>query len=157
MSADGHNGGSVSFEAQVIKSYYGRKVLFFNKQTPFLESFKDGQKVTITITPNESEPTVAERYAILLETAEKVFGRKLSNSLERENILIRTFISYKLRAEGYSNGEIGRRMNRDHSSVTQMGKKMEDMLSIPEAYKYEVGKYREFERALADNDSTPSC
>ena len=153
---DEQNNGT-SFEAYVSKSYFGRKELFFNRQTSVLERFKDGQKVVITIIPNEDEPTVIERYAVLLEAAEKVFGRKLTNSNERDNILIRTFISYKLRGEGYSNGEIGRRMSRDHSSVTLMGRKMEDMLSVPESYKYEVEKYREFERALPDDDSTPSC
>ena len=153
MNGDGQRAGTVSFEAQVIVSYCGRKTLFFNKQRDILERFKDGQKVTVTIVPDGNEPTVVERYPVLLEAAEKVFGRKLTNTSERDNILIRTFISYKLRKEGYSNGEIGRRMGRDHSSVTQMGKKMEDMLSVPEAYKYEVEKYREFESELP----TPSC
>ena len=134
-----------SFEAYVSKSYFGRKELFFNRQTSVLERFKDGQKVVISIIPNEDEPTVIERYAVLLEAAEKVFGRKLTDSLERENILIRTFISYKLRKEGYSNGEIGRRMNRDHSSVTHMYKKVTEMISVPNAYKDEMEKLKLFE------------
>jgi len=142
------NDKAVSFDAQVIKSYCGRKELFFKKQTDILERFKDGQKVTIIIIPDENEPTIVERYAVLLEVAEKVLGRKLTNSNESDNILIRTFISYKLRKEGYSNREIGRQMGRNHSSVTLMGKKMEDMLSVPESYKYEVGKYKEFEAEL---------
>jgi len=146
MNGDGQRAGTVSFEAQVIVSYCGRKTLFFNKQRDILERFKDGQKVTVTIIPDNDEPTIEERYAVVLEAAEKVFDRRLTNTRDRVNLLIRSFVAHKLRGEGYSNGEIGRRMNRNHSSVTNMGKKMEDMLSVPEAYKSEVAKYKEFEQ-----------
>ena len=43
----------ISVEGTVSVSYSGRKELFFNKQQDILASFKDGQKVVISITPTE--------------------------------------------------------------------------------------------------------
>lgn len=40
-------------EGQVVQSYSGRKELFFSKQMDLLAKFKDGQRVTIIIIPND--------------------------------------------------------------------------------------------------------
>lgn len=97
---------------------------------------------------NNVPPPIEERYPGVLACAEQVCGNKLTDSRERENILIRSFVAYKLHEEGYSYSEIGKMLKRDHSTVTNLVHRVRDMLSIPYAYKEEVAKYKEFEKLI---------
>lgn len=99
---------------------------------------------------DDSKIPASERYADLLPAAEKAVGCKMTNNRNHENILVRTFVSFILHNEGYSFSEIGRLMNRDHSSITHMYKRMGDMLSLPRAYGPEIDMFREFERLCQD-------
>ena len=94
---------------------------------------------------NGVPPPIEERYPGVLACAEIVCGNKLTDSRERENILVRSFVAYKLHEEGYSYSEIGKMLKRDHSTITNLVHRVRDMLSIPYAYKTEVAKYKEFE------------
>lgn len=97
---------------------------------------------------NGVPPPIEERYPGVLACAEIVCGNKLTDSRERENILIRSFVAYKLHEEGYSYSEIGKMLKRDHSTVTNLVHRVRDMISIPYAYKEEVAKYKEFEKLV---------
>ena len=97
---------------------------------------------------NGVPPPIEERYPGVLACAEIVWGNKLTDSRERENILIRSFAAYKLHEEGYSYSEIGKMLKRDHSTVTNLVHRVRDMLSVPYAYKEEVAKYNEFEKLV---------
>ena len=97
---------------------------------------------------NGVPPPIEERYPGVLACAEQVCGNKLTDSRERENILVRSFVAYKLHEEGYSYSEIGKMLKRDHSTVTNLVHRVRDMLSIPYAYKEEVEKYKEFEKLV---------
>lgn len=90
-------------------------------------------------------PPIEERYPIVLKAAEQATSWFLTESRERENTLIRAFVSYHLHEEGYSYSEIGKMMKRDHSTITHLAYKMRDMLSLPNAYKWEVQQFRRFE------------
>ena len=72
----------------------------------------------------------------------------LTDSRERENTLIRCIVAYKLREEGYSYADIGKMMKRDHSTITHLANRMRDMLSLPNAYKWEVQQFKRFEELL---------
>jgi hypothetical protein len=39
-------------------------------------------------------------------------------------------------------------MKRDHSTITHLANRMRDMLSLPNAYKWEVQQYKRFEELL---------
>ncbi len=97
---------------------------------------------------NGVPPPIEERYPGVLACAEIACGNKLTDSRERENILIRSFVAYKLHEEGYSYSEIGKMLKRDHSTVTNLVHRVRDMLSIPYAYKTEISKYKEFEKLV---------
>lgn len=97
---------------------------------------------------NDVPPPIEERYPGVLACAEIVCGNKLTDTRERENILIRSFVAYKLHEEGYSYSEIGKMLKRDHSTVTNLVHRVRDMISIPYAYKEEVAKYKEFEKLV---------
>lgn len=97
---------------------------------------------------NGVPPPVEERYPSVLKAAEQATSWMLTDSRERENTLIRSFVAYKLREEGYSYADIGKMMKRDHSTITHLANRMRDMLSLPNAYKWEVQQYKRFEEML---------
>jgi len=83
-----------------------------------------------------------ERYRQLLKAAEKVFEMKMNTkSREANNVMIRRFIAYKMRSEGFSFQAIGRVMNRSHASIIYLVNQVKDYFSLPNAYKEETEKY----------------
>lgn len=97
---------------------------------------------------NGVPPPIEERYPVVLQAAEQATSWVLTDTRERENTLIRQFVAYKLHGEGYSYTEIGKIMKRDHSTITHLAYRMRDMLSLPNAYKWEVQQYKRFEEML---------
>lgn len=97
---------------------------------------------------NDCPQSIGERFPLILKAAEQATSWKLTNSRVRENTLIRSFVAYRLRKEGYSHSEIGKMINRDHSTITHLVFRMRDMLSLPNAYKLEVEQYKRFEEML---------
>jgi len=97
---------------------------------------------------NECPPSVGERFPSVLACAETAVGRKLSRERCEDNTLIRSFVSYQLREEGYGYCEIGRMLGRDHSTVIHLYNKMSDILSVPNAYRREIDMFRKFEELL---------
>ena len=94
---------------------------------------------------NGVPPPIEETYPKVLQAAEQATSWMLTDSRERENTLIRTFLAYKLHNDGYSYSEIGKMMKRDHSTITNLVHRMSDMLSLPNAYKWEVQQFKRFE------------
>lgn len=90
-------------------------------------------------------PPIGERYDIVLAAAQVAVGRQITAERSAENTLIRSLVAFRLHNDGYSYHEIGGYMHRDHSTVTHLYFKMRDMLSVPEAYKYEMKIYDKFE------------
>ena len=111
----------------------------FNTSTRF------GQALRVLRGENGVPPPIEERYPGALACAEIACGQALTDSRERENTLIRQFVAYRLHNEGYSFSEIGKMLKRDHSTIAHLCYRMRDMLSVPEAYKYEMKIYDKFE------------
>lgn len=97
---------------------------------------------------NGIPPPIEGRFPKVLRTAEQATSWMLTDTRERENTLIRSFVAYKLHNEGYSCTEIGKIMKRDHSTITNLVHRMRDMLSLPNAYKWEVQQFKRFEEML---------
>lgn len=97
---------------------------------------------------NACTPSVGERFPFVLSCAEQAVGRKLSRERCEDNTLIRSFVSYRLRKEGYGYSETGRMIQRDHSTVIYLYNKAQDMLSVPKAYRKEIEMFRKFEELL---------
>ena len=93
-------------------------------------------------------PPIEERYPIVLRAAELATSWSLTDSRDRENTLIRSFVAYRLYNDGYSYSAIGRVMVRDHSSVAHLVYRMCDMISVPDAYKWELQRFKRFEELL---------
>ena len=94
-------------------------------------------------------PPINERYPEVLNAAQSATGWKLTETRDAWNTLLRGFIAHHLRHEGYTYSEIGRALGRDHSSVMHMEQRIDDMLSLPNAYQSEVNLFRKFEESLS--------
>ena len=91
---------------------------------------------------SEFKPPIGERYDVVLSAAQEAVGKKLCSGRATEDVLIRVFVAYRLRQEGYSFDTIGKVMHRDHSTVMHyVRKKMDDMLSLPDYYRNELDMY----------------
>ena len=99
---------------------------------------------------NHYKPPCKERYPVLLEIAEEVTGHKLVlGSRKDEDVFIKCILAHKLHEEGYFHSEIGRMMKMSHSMMIHYVRRVNDMLSVPEAYSKEVKQYEQF-KELAD-------
>ena len=94
----------------------------------------------------------AERYEFLLHAAESATGWELTDERNAVNTIIRCFVAHRMRVEGYTFGEIAHLMNRDHSSIIYLVRKMGGMLSVPSSYKKELAMFQEFNRLCAIAD-----
>lgn len=137
-------------DGTIIEKYSGRNMLVFERDSleRMIADFKDGDKVKIMVMRNNDRIPVQVRFEIVLCAAEKATGRRLTNTREAGNTVIRAFISNRLHREGYTFSEIGRTIHRDHSTVTHLDKRMKEILSVPGAYRTELEQFREFENIL---------
>jgi len=134
----------------IVQSYSGRKEMVFDVDDleSFLSKCNDGDKIRVESFTSGYKIPVDERYKHVLSVAEEVTGWKLTDSRCHQNTLIRSFVAYTLRSEGYSFGSIGKVMGRDHSTIIHAVRKMQDMQSVPAFYKDDLAMFREFERLL---------
>ena len=116
----------------------------YNTSTRFTEALNRIRK------DNNVLPPVFDRYVILIAAAEHASGYKLTDSREAWNALIRAIVAYRLVKEGYHLMEIGRAMNRNHSTVSHYIRKVDNMLSVPLAYKREIAILEEFEKLVGE-------
>lgn len=135
---------------QIVKSYSGRKEMVFNETelADFLSNCQDGDMIKMEVLPDGYKVSVDERYGQILSVAEQTTKMKLTDTREAGNALIRSIVAYRLVKEGYHYTEIGTAMGRNHSTISHYVRKVENMLSIPVAYKREISLFKEIERIL---------
>ena len=92
------------------------------------------------------------RGSILLGEMGKIYGRVISlTNRDAGDVWARTMVVYQMILEGYSITEIGRQLLKDHSTIIHLRKKMEDALSLPQAYQDILPIWEQFKQRL-DND-----
>jgi chromosomal replication initiation ATPase DnaA len=135
---------------QVVESYSGRKDVVFNQNEleEFLSNCRNGDKIKMEVLPDGYKVSVDERYKQVLSVAEQTTKMKLTETREAGNALIRSIVAYRLVKEGYHYSEIGKAMGRNHSTISHYIRKVENMLSVPFAYRREICLFKEFERLL---------
>lgn len=95
---------------------------------------------------------IEDRYRQLLEAAESTFGRKMQQGRENEDVMMRRFISYKLREDGYTFSQISRVMGKNHSTIIHLIYQMEDYFALPEMYKEDIKRYLKFNSTVMQNE-----
>lgn len=93
------------------------------------------------------------RCSMLLGEMADILGEKYISYVSRisSHVWARTMVAYQMIKEGYSTLEIGHQMMKDHSSVTYMKVKMQDALSLPQAYGDIIKIWNEFQKRIQDD------
>ena len=97
-------------------------------------------------------PVDSNRGNVLLGYMEEILGEpiKLKSGLSRF-VWARTMVAYQLTQERFSTLEIGRMLGKDHTTIIYMRDKMQDALSLPQAYRDILPIWNEFKKRI-DND-----
>lgn len=90
------------------------------------------------------------RCSILLGEMAKVIGVKYISQVSRipSHVWARTMVSYQMIKEGYSTGEIGHQMMKDHATILYMKRKMQDALDVPSAYRDIIDIWNKFQKRI---------
>jgi len=89
------------------------------------------------------------RGSILLGEMGKIFGREITYfNRDSWDVWARAMVAYQMLQEGYSTGEVGRQLMKDHSTVIHLRKKVEDMLSLPQAYRDITPVWEQFQKQI---------
>ena len=113
------------------------------------QDYKEPNAVNILnqlLEDNGCPPSIGLRFPFVLACAELAAGKRLTKERSKENTMLRAFVAYRLREEGYTYFDIGKMLQRDHSTVVHLCRLMRDMLSVPNAYRKELEAFQEFER-----------
>ena len=95
------------------------------------------------------KPLNAERCKTLLGYMSRIYGREiLPNCRDAWCVWSRTFVAYQMLIEGYSVSEIGRQMNKDHTTIIHLRKKMEDVFDLPQAYQDILPIWEQFQKRI---------
>ena len=93
-------------------------------------------------------PPCVLRYKVVRQAAESVVGFTLGSARTTVNTDIRAVCAKILRTEGYSLSEVGDAINRDHSTVHALVKRMDEVLALPESYRGLYDMYMKTKEAL---------
>lgn len=89
------------------------------------------------------------RFHTLFQAATKIVGGGIvSESKLKKPVIGRMLISYKMREEGYSYKTIGKYLKRSRGSIRKLWNNMDDALSLPLIYQYEVECWNKFNESL---------
>ena len=101
---------------------------------------------------DESKPSVISRYDIVLYAAQVSTGVQLTARRTSEDTKVRMLVAYQLHTEGYTYAQVGKAMNRDHSTASYLYKKMDDVLKNPSIWKEMYHNYETFTQLLKQYD-----
>ena len=89
------------------------------------------------------------RFHTLFQAATKIVGGGIiSDSKLKKPVIGRMLIVYKMREEGYSYKTIGKYLKRSRGSIRKLWNNMDDALSLPLIYQYEVECWNKFNESL---------
>lgn len=89
------------------------------------------------------------RGEILLGYMAEILGEPIPvKSRESRFVWARTMVAYQLTQEGFTTGEAGRMLGRDHSTIIHLRNKMQDALDYAYAYRDIVDIWKQFQNKL---------
>lgn len=117
---------------------------------PYEERVKIAERI---MTQCAAKRTIAdERYAVLLPIAEEVVGQKMTSCRFAPNVMIRRFVAYRMRKEGYHIQDIARAMGMHHSTIIHYSHQMQDCFDEPIFYAGEIALYMRFSEYVEDEN-----
>lgn len=107
-----------------------------------------------SLQPDAKIITVDERYAKLVQIAEDMFEYRMKPSRRSlEDVMIRRFVAYRLRIEGFSYSSIGHAMGKNHATIVHLVNQVKDYFSLPNLYKQDIKRYLEFDSMAIRNQN----
>lgn len=93
------------------------------------------------------------RAVDLLDIYSAITGRRVNLfSRDQRDVWARTMVAYRMIQEGYTLESISRQLyKKDHSVIINYRQKMENALSVPDAYRDIMPIWNEFQKRI-DND-----
>lgn len=93
------------------------------------------------------------RCSILMGVMAEVYGVESIGYHNRNasDVWARTMVAFQMLKEGYETTEVGRQMEKDHSTVIYMRKKMQDVFSLPQAYRDILEIWDKFQKRIQDD------
>ena len=90
------------------------------------------------------------RCSILLGDMAEVMGLDAIGYFSRDPMMVwaRAMVAYQMIQEGYSTGEIGRQMMKDHSTIIYLRKKVQNAFDIPRAYQDILAIWNDFQKRI---------
>ena len=98
----------------------------------------------------DPRPTAGERSGALLPVAESVVGVTMTQTRDWENVMIRRFIAFRMRKEGYLLRDIADAMGKNHSTVVHYVRQMRDCFDEPVFYANDLNLYLSFDAAAEE-------
>ena len=99
-----------------------------------------------------AKPSVISRYDIVLYAAQVATGVQLTARRTTEDTKVRMLVAYQLHTEGYTYAQVGKAMNRDHSTASYLFRRMDDVLKNPSIWKEMYHNYETFTQLLKQYD-----
>lgn len=100
---------------------------------------------------DKEQEDAASRFFTLYKAATSIVGDGiLTDSRMRELVIGRMMIVYQMRQEGYTLHMIGRHLGRNHSSVYNLEKRMEDVLNYPKIFQSEIQQWDRFQELIKE-------
>ena len=100
---------------------------------------------------DKEQEDAASRFFTLYKAATSIVGDGiLTDSKMRELVIGRMLIVYQMRQEGYTLQVIGGYLGRNHSSVYNLEKRMEDVLNYPNIFQSEIQQWNRFQELIKE-------
>lgn len=88
---------------------------------------------------------IDSRFLVMKKTADKLIGKDiLTETRERDVVFGRRMVAYAMREEGFSLHAIGKRLNLDHSTISALVKRMQDVIEYSYLAKEEFYLWNQF-------------
>lgn len=113
-------------------------------------SQEDRIKVAERILDTEDAPAgkAAARALELFTVAEQVVGCKVDGSRKASSVMIRRFVAWRMRTEGFILMDIARALNVNHATVYHYLRQMQTCFELPFYYHRDIEMYTRFEERL---------
>lgn len=118
---------------------------------PYSQRVKVAEKI-MTQCVKANRTAADERYAVLLPIAEEVVGKQMTASRDARNVMIRRFVAYRMRKEGYHLQDIAHAMGMNHSTIVYYSRQMKNCFDEPVFYAGDLALYMRFSEYIADED-----
>jgi len=95
------------------------------------------------------------RYQDLILDAEHVIGCRVDGTRRAASVMIRRFVAFRMRQEGFAIMDISRTMKVNHATVFHYVKQMQTCFDLPVYYARDLELYHKFEDQIDEQVREP--